>query len=159
MSLDRDIALLSRVPLFSELSTEQLRLLAFSAVRLELSPGQILFREGAAALSGYIIAYGGIELTIGEGGGKRIVATCETGSLVGEVALFVETRRPATGTAIVSSEVLEIDRKLVTRMLNEYPHVALRLRATLAERLAATVNDLTRVRQALNDIDRGSARR
>jgi CRP-like cAMP-binding protein len=159
MSLDRDIALLSRVPLFSELSTEQLRLLAFSAVRLELSPGQILFREGAAALSGYIIAYGGIELSIGEGGGKRIVATCETGSLVGEIALFVEIRRPATGTAIVSSEVLEIDRKLVTRMLNEYPHVAIRLRATLAERLAATVSELTRVRQALNDIDRGSARR
>jgi CRP-like cAMP-binding protein len=159
MSLDRDIALLSRIPLFSELSTEQLRLLAFSAVRLELSPGQILFREGAAALSGYIIAYGGIELSIGEGGGKRIVATCETGSLVGEIALFVEIRRPATGTAIVSSEVLEIDRKLVTRMLNEYPHVAIRLRATLAERLAATVSELTRVRQALNEIDRGSARR
>ena len=159
MSHDRDIALLSRIPLFSELSTEQLRLLAFSAVRLELSPGQILFREGAAALSGYIIAYGGIELSIGEGGSKRIVATCETGSLVGEIALFVEIRRPATGTAIVSSEVLEIDRKLVTRMLNEYPHVAIRLRATLAERLAATVSELTRVRQALNDIDRGSARR
>jgi CRP-like cAMP-binding protein len=159
MSLDRDITLLSRVPLFSELSTEQLRLLAFSAVRLELSPGQILFREGAAALSGYIIAYGGIELTIAEGGGRRIVATCETGSLVGELALFVETRRPATGTAIVSTEVLEIDRKLVTRMLNEYPHVAVRLRATLAERLAGTIKDLTKVRQALNDIDRASQRR
>jgi CRP-like cAMP-binding protein len=159
MSLDRDIALLSRVPLFSELSTEQLRLLAFSAVRLELSPGQILFREGAVALSGYIIAYGGIELTIAEGGTRRIVATCETGSLVGELALFIETRRPATGTAIVSSEVLEIDRKLVTRMLNEYPHVALRLRATLADRLATTVNELTKVRQALMEIDRGSGRR
>jgi CRP-like cAMP-binding protein len=159
MSLDRDIALLSRVPLFSELSTEQLRLLAFSAVRLELSPGQILFRENAAALSGYVIAYGGIELTVGEGSGRRIVATCENGSLVGELALFVEIRRPATGTAIVSTEVLEIDRKLVTRMLNEYPHVAVRLRATLADRLASTVAELTKVRQALIDIDRGSARR
>jgi CRP-like cAMP-binding protein len=159
MSLDRDIALLSRVPLFSELSTEQLRLLAFSAVRLELSPGQILFREGALALSGYVIVYGGIEMTVGEGAKRRIVATCETGSLVGEIALFVETRRPATGTAIVSSEVLEIERKLVIRTLNEYPHVALRLRATLADRLAATVNELTRVRQALSEIDRNSARR
>jgi CRP-like cAMP-binding protein len=73
--------------------------------------------------------------------------------------LFVETRRPATGTAIVSTEVLEIDRKLVTRMLNEYPHVAIRLRATLADRLAATVGELGRVRQALMEIDRGSARR
>jgi CRP-like cAMP-binding protein len=159
MSLDRDITLLSRVPLFSELSTEQLRLLAFSAVRLELSPGQILFRENAAALSGYVISYGGIELTTGEGAARRIVATCEGGSLVGEIALFIDTRRPATGTAIVSTEVLEIDRKLVTRMLNEYPHVALRLRATLAERLTATINDLSTVRQALMDIDRRTARR
>jgi CRP-like cAMP-binding protein len=159
MSLDRDNTLLSRVPLFAELSTEQLRLLAFSAVRLELSPGQILFRENAAALSGYVVSYGGLELTIGEGAARRIVATCEGGSLVGELALFVDTRRPATATAIVSTEVLEIDRKLVTRMLNEYPHVALRLRATLADRLAATVNELTRVRQALMEIDRGSARR
>ena len=59
----------------------------------------------------------------------------------------------------MSSEVLEIDRKLVTRMLNEYPHVAVRLRATLAERLAATVGELTKVRQALMDIDRRPARR
>src|SRR3954447_22375245 len=159
MSLDRDIALLSRIPLFSELSTEQLRLLAFSAVRLELSPGQILFRENAAALSGYVISYGGIELTTSEGAARRIVATWGGGSLVGEMALFIDIRRPATGTAIVSTEVLEIDRKLVTRMLNEYPHVALRLRATLADRLASTVAELTKVRQALMDIDRGSARR
>ena len=55
--------------------------------------------------------------------------------------------------------ILEIDRKLVTRMLNEYPHVAVRLRATLAERLAGTIKDLTKVRQALNDIDRASQRR
>jgi CRP-like cAMP-binding protein len=67
----------------------------------------------------------------------RLVAACATGSLVGEIALFVETRRPATGTAIVSSDVLEIERKLVIRTLNEYPHMALRLRATLADRLAA----------------------
>ena len=46
MSLDGDIALLKRVPLFGELPTEQLRLIAFSAVRLELVAGQVLFREG-----------------------------------------------------------------------------------------------------------------
>ena len=137
MSLDRDIAMLSRIPLFTELTTEQLRLLAFSAVRLELSPGQILFRENAVAQSGYIVAFGGIELSVGDGTGKRVLTTCEAGSLIGEMALFIETVRPATATAIVSSEVLEVDRKLVRRMLNEYPHVALRLRATLVERLQA----------------------
>ncbi|KAB2863279.1 MAG: cyclic nucleotide-binding domain-containing protein [Bauldia sp.] len=159
MSLDRDISLLSRVPLFSELSTEQLRLLAFSAVRLELSAGQVLFREGATASSGYVVSFGAIEMTAGKDVRRQVVMTCEVGSLIGEIALFIETKRPATAAAVVSSEVLEIDRKLVTRMLNEYPHVALRLRATLAERLTATVNELGRVREMLGEIDSRPPRR
>jgi CRP-like cAMP-binding protein len=158
MSLDSDISILKRIPLFSELTTEQLRLLAFSAVRLDLTADQVLFREGAKAMSGFIVASGGLELSVGEGETKHIVATCETGCLVGELALFIETRRPATAMAMVSTQVLEIDRKLITRMLNEYPHVALRLHATLSERLSATVADLSRVRRALADLDRPAAR-
>lgn len=159
MSLDRDIALLSRVPLFSELTTEQLRLLAFSAVRLELSPGQVLFREGTLAGSGYVVSFGGIEMSIGQGGKRQVVTTCEAGSLIGELALFIETKRPATATAVVSSEVLDIDRKLVTRMLNEYPHVAVRLRKTLASRLTATIGELGKVKSILDSIDTRAMRR
>jgi len=158
MSLDRDIAMLSRIPLFNELTTEQLRLLAFSAVRLELAPGKVLFRENAVAQSGYIVAFGGIELSVGDGTDKRILTTCEAGSLIGEMALFIETVRPATATAIVSSEVLEVDRKLVRRMLNEYPHVALRLRATLSDRLQATVAELTKVRDQLQNVGKPARR-
>jgi CRP-like cAMP-binding protein len=147
MSLDSDIALLSNVALFSDLSTEHLRLLAFSAVRTELLTDQILFREGSAAQSGYIVATGEIELSTGIGRSKKVVATCDPGCLIGEMAMFVETKRPATATALKRSEVLEINRGQVMRMLNEYPHVALRLRATLSERLKATVGELSQVRK------------
>ncbi len=153
MSLERDIALLARIPLFSELSTEQLRLLAFSAVRLNLSPGQVLFREGTLAGSGYVVVYGGIELSTGQGGRRQVLAACEQGSLIGELALFIETKRPATATAVISSEVLDIDRKLVTRMLSEYPHVATRLRRILAGRLTSTIAELGRVQELLDTID------
>jgi len=153
VSLDRDIALLARIPLFSELSTEQLRLLAFSAVRLSLSPGQVLFREGSMAGSGYVVVYGAIELSLGSAGRREVLTTCEQGSLIGELALFIETRRPATATAVVSTEVLDIDRKLVTRMLNEYPHVATRLHRILAGRLTATIGDLTEIGKRLEAID------
>jgi CRP-like cAMP-binding protein len=149
MSLDSDIALLKGIPLFAELPLEQLRLLAFSAVRLELSTNQVLFREGGKAASGYIVSSGGLQLTAREGKKKRIVASCEIGSLIGEIALFVETKRPATATAMVPSHVLEIERRVIMRMLNEYPHIALSMRATLAERLNATVSELARVRHAL----------
>lgn len=159
MSLDRDIALLTRIPLFADLSTEQLRLLAFSAIRLELAPEQVLFREGATAMSGYVIAFGGVEMSVGHGAKRHVLTSCEAGSLVGETALFIETRRPATATAIASSEVLEIDRKLMTRMLNEYPQVAVKLRDTLAGRLIATVDDLGAVETALGAIDDTPLRR
>jgi CRP-like cAMP-binding protein len=159
MSLDSDIALLSRVPLFSELNSEQVRLLAFSAVRRELRVDEVLFREGQEAHSGYIVANGEIVMTRGEGSTKKTLATCEPGSLIGEIALFIETKRPATATATRLTDVMEINRALMTRMLNEYPHVALRLRATLTERLTATVSELGRVKQALHRIDRSPASR
>ncbi|MEO8668454.1 MAG: cyclic nucleotide-binding domain-containing protein, partial [Bauldia sp.] len=96
MSLDSDISLLSRIALFSDLGTEHLRLLAFSAVRTELLTDQILFREGAAAAGGYVVSSGEIELSTGIGRGRKVVGTCDVGCLIGEIALFVETKRPAT---------------------------------------------------------------
>jgi hypothetical protein len=44
-------------------------------------------------------------------------------------------------------------------MLNEYPQIAVRLRATLADRLSATVSELGRVRDALQRIERLQPRR
>src|SRR5258707_9546906 len=119
MSLDGDIALLKRVPLFGELATEQLRLIAFSAVRLDLVPGQVLFREKANANCGYIVSSGVLELTVGDGKTRELVATCEAGSLGGEIALFIATRRPATATPMIASQGIEIDRNLIIRMLNQ----------------------------------------
>jgi CRP-like cAMP-binding protein len=157
MSLDSDIALLRRVPLFVDLPTEQIRLLAFSAVRLELAADQVLFREGARANSGYVVASGGLKLTVGPQ--RKVVANCESGTLIGELALLIETKRPATATAMVASQVLEIDRKLILRMLAEYPQVAVKWRETMAERLLATVTDLGQVRAALKEIKPLPARR
>jgi len=150
MSLDSDISALSRIALFSELSAEQLRLLAFSAVHREVRPDEILFKEGDAASSGFVLTDGEIVLSRGDGEKKKIVMTCDPGCLIGELALFINTIRPATATATKQSDVMEINRSLVTRMLNEYPHVALRLRAALANRLNATIAELGKVKPSFD---------
>jgi len=147
MSLDNDILLLSRIPIFQFLNTEQVRLLAFSAIHRELRADEVLFREGESAASGFVVASG--EIVLSRGRKKEIVARCEPGSLIGESALFVTTKRPATARASRLSDVMEINRSLVTRMLNEYPQLAVRMRAELAGRLAATISDLGKVSNAL----------
>ena len=159
MSLDSDINLIRTIPLFTDLPKDQVRLLAFSSARIDLEEGQLLFREGATAEGGFVVADGTIELSRGEGTEKLVQGTCEKGSLIGEIALFVETARPVTAIAQAPSHLLEIDRTLILRMLHEYPHLAMRLRAKLAERLTATVSELGQVQRALSGLDVPAAQR
>ena len=54
MALSDDIALLARVPLFTGLTDDKLRLMAFGAERRRLVEGQTLFREGTSADCGFV---------------------------------------------------------------------------------------------------------
>jgi CRP-like cAMP-binding protein len=153
MQLDSDIELLGQVPLFEGLTGEQLRLLAFSLNRADHETGAVLFREGEAAASAFVVSSGVIELSTGTGDARRVVESCQRGCLIGELALFMETKRRATATVAASASVVELGRPLFRRMLTEYPHVAIRLRDRLASRLRGTVGDMQKVRQALLAID------
>lgn len=142
MTLADDIALIMRVPLFSDLSGDHLRLLAFSAVRLELPAGQILFRADAKAASAFVIMSGEIEFTRERDDKKEVLGRYGAGALLGETALFTETVRPATAIAVVDSEVIEIEGALIRRMLSEYPDVAVKIYAKLRERFGWTLAEL-----------------
>ena len=146
MSLERDISLLSRIGIFADLPSDNLRLLAFSAVRHELPAGTTLFEKGAPAKSGYVISSGQIELCEGASGNRSRLALCEVGMLIGEMALLVDTPRPATAIAVVDSDVMELSRALMTRMFNEYPQVAARLRGSISERLRVNIAELWKIR-------------
>lgn len=158
-NLDADIELLSRVPLFTEMTPEQLRLLAFSLSRRELGPGEVLFRQGDKAESGFVIVFGEIELAVGEGESRQVVETCQRGVLLGELALLIETKRPATATAGTVSSVVEITRPLMIRLLNEFPVIAVAIRQRMAQRVGSTIGELQRVRDRLMAIDRGGQSR
>lgn len=149
MSLESDIELLGRVPLLADLPADHLRLLAFSAVRRDLAAGEMLFRRGDAARSGFVVSYGVVELSLGEGADRRVVEKCHRGYLIGQMPLFVEGKRPNDAQALNPSTCLEISRPMMTRMLTEYPAAAKALHARLAETLSGTIDELRRVREAL----------
>ncbi|MCX5513876.1 cyclic nucleotide-binding protein [Kaistia algarum] len=150
MTLAEDIALLTRVPLFADLAGDQLRLLAFSAIRLELPAGRVLFRAESKALSGFVVMTGEIELSHHKGEETVPLGRFGPGVLIGEMALFVETKRPATATAVVDSEVVEIDGTLMRRMLTEYPDIAVKIFSKLRGRLGETLSELGGVEAKLD---------
>ncbi|MCC6981883.1 MAG: cyclic nucleotide-binding domain-containing protein [Bauldia sp.] len=143
MGLETDIATLSRVPLFQELGEEEKRLLAFSASRLELEANQVLFEKGAPADGAFVIVSGRIDLTDEAGdGSRRILTSCGPGTLLGEMALFTDTLRPARAVALLPTAVLGISRVLMRRMLEEYPDAAASIHEHLADSFVATIAEI-----------------
>ncbi|MEZ5840360.1 MAG: cyclic nucleotide-binding domain-containing protein [Hyphomicrobiales bacterium] len=143
MSLDRDIAILKKVPLFADLTGEQIRLIAFSAEPQRLGDGAVLFREGERAESGYVVSNGTVVVSTAQDEDGELIAG--PGSLLGETALLMETERPATAVARGPVEVIRVRRALFQRMMDEYPDIAVRIRDRLAERLRLAGAELSRV--------------
>ncbi len=153
MSLVRDMELLRQVPLLAEFPDEQMRLLAFSAENVSYRDGEVLFIAGERADAGLVVASGEVLLE-GADEERKELGTFGPGSLIGETALLVETRRPARAVAVGPTEVIRIRRALFKRMLQEFPDIATRLFESRAGRFRATVGALARVGTVLEQLER-----
>ena len=141
MALEDDIRKLARVSLFRALETDALRLIAFGAETRILRAGDTLFRSGDKSDAGFILLSGSIALDE-KNDGSPPSHMVRPDSLIGEVALLVETERRATAIAREPSTVLKISRELFHRVLREYPQSAQRLRAAMANELRSFVQEL-----------------
>jgi CRP-like cAMP-binding protein len=142
MAIDDDIAFLERVPTIGLLGRAALRILAIGAETRHLRDGEILFSAGDQADGGYVIQAGQFSLRSSEDGNERTVGPH---TLVGEVALFAESKRTATATALDRATVLFIPRPLFIRMLDSFPEAAARLREILASRLDQTTRQIANI--------------
>jgi CRP-like cAMP-binding protein len=146
MALKDDIALFMQLSIFEGLSEEHLRLLAFGAERRRLERGHVLFRQGAAADSAFVVTIGHLRLTMySPSEGERVMGEAGPGSILTEIAMIAEAERHFTATATEESEVIRISRVLFRRMLEEYPEVAVAIDRRLREnfsRLVATARAL-----------------
>jgi CRP-like cAMP-binding protein len=146
MAIDDDITFLERVPTLSLLGRQALRILAIGAETRYIHSGEVLFKRGDDADGAYVIQDGRFKLSSNDGN-ELTVGPC---TLLGEVALFSETRRPATARALEPSTVLRIPRFLFVRMLDSFPEAARKLREILAARLDQATREISNVRAVLD---------
>jgi CRP-like cAMP-binding protein len=146
MSIEDDINLFERVPTLSILGRQALRILAIGAETRYIHGGEVLFNEGDAADGGFVVQEGSFSLSARDDRQTTVGAF----TLLGEIALFTETTRPATATALEPSTVLTIPRPLFLKMLDSFPDAARRLRDILASRLDQSEHDIRSVRAVLD---------
>jgi CRP-like cAMP-binding protein len=147
-TIEDDISFLGRVPVFNQLGAAALRILAIGTEEHDLPTGQVLFTRGEAADCAYVIQRGTLSLDP-ESGVEDSVVVAGPGTLLGESALLVETKRPATARAREEATVLRVSRSMFLRMLEGYPDAAERLRRLFAARANEWARDIENVRDAL----------
>jgi CRP-like cAMP-binding protein len=151
MTIEDDIALLQGVPTLALLGREPLRILAIGAENRYVHDGEVLFREGEVADGGYVVQEGSFRL-VSEGAANAVRdAVVGPGTLLGELALITETRRPLTATAQEPSSVIRIPRPLFLKMLDGYPDLAYRRREAMAARALEMVGELGAARRLLQE--------
>lgn len=138
MALKDDIKLLSSVPLFSSMSGEQMKLIAFGAERVHLGDNDVLFHPGEPADCAYLVANGRIALMqTNRFGENSIVASAGAGTLLSELAMISDIDRKYTAVARQETELLRITRVLFHRLLEEYPEVGATIEARIRENFLA----------------------
>jgi len=159
MSLAQDIAILKKIPMFSDFQDDQLRLLAFSAESMDYNAGQRLFDQDERADSGLVITDGLVSLkTRGENGFQQ-VDEAGPGTLLGESALLVETKRPCRAEAVKAVRIIRIRRALFKRMISEYPELAQRLFDQRAAKFRTTIGRLKPIGDKMAELEQLNAER
>jgi CRP-like cAMP-binding protein len=147
MSIEEDIAFIERVPTLRMLGRNALRILAIGAESRNVAQGDVLFTAGEATDCGYIVQDGSFALTA-DAKSSEVVAG--PGTLLGELALIAETKRPATATAREPSRVIRISRSLFLKMLEGYPEAAHILRDQIVHRAQQALAEMSDVRARLD---------
>ena len=101
--------------------------------------GDTIFRKGELGESMMVIASGQVKISVaGHDGKEAVLAVLGTGEIIGEMAIFDEKPRSADATALVSSELMVLQRRDFIPFLEREPRIAFRLLAMMSERLRRT---------------------
>jgi SulP family sulfate permease len=117
---------------------------------IDVEAGQFLFRQGEQADSLFIIESGQVSILLTRDSHQDLrVQTSGSGSLVGEMDMFLKQPHPMSAIADVSSTVYCLSSKALSQMQREAPQAAIAfqeaINSLLAERLSQTYQEIDRL--------------
>jgi len=147
VSLAEEVELLKRIPLFANIDTSKLKLLAFTSERVRFPAGQVLCRQGEIGRAAFIIIDGEADVIVDAETGPLTVASVGRNDFVGEIAILCDVPRTATVQARTDVTALVIAKDQFFRMITEFPQMAIEIMRVLALRLERTTKEAARARQ------------
>jgi CRP/FNR family cyclic AMP-dependent transcriptional regulator len=139
MAAEEPLQLISRVPLFSELSRQELQRIADVAIPRAFPKGVRVFHEGDHSDACYVVRRGDLRVTREHSDGRAIaLATLGPGDIFGELAMLDGGTRSASVETLSDCELLGLPATDVRRVIADHGDIAAKLIVAITRRLRET---------------------
>jgi CRP-like cAMP-binding protein len=139
-SKDAKVELLRGVPLFSACSKRELSRIASLVDQIEVSKGTVLTREGDSGREFFVVVDGRARVMVGDRGR---IAALGPGASFGEMSLLDQRPRSATVEAETDMQLLVLDARSFSSLLEDAPSVARKVLVAMAGRLRLAEQEAT----------------
>jgi CRP/FNR family transcriptional regulator, cyclic AMP receptor protein len=127
---------LRNVPIFNELSDQELEKIAGLGVRKKYKKGSIILLEEETGAALFVIVSGKVKIVRMDDDGREVILSILGESdFFGEMAILDGLTRSASVVATTKSELFMIHRRDFLKLMNDYPMVAIALLRELTGRL------------------------
>lgn len=135
--------ILRRVPLFRDLSQEEMDKVSWFAIPRSFRKRAIVFSEGSDKEAVYFIQEGLVKTyKTDENGHEQIVSFLKAGDMFPHTGLFNTNPYPATAETIVPTELIALPIKPFETFLLDAPGVAIKIMRVMSEKLSELQNKL-----------------
>lgn len=134
---------LKALPMFAELSMDDMRALFRICVQHGFGPGMHLIEPNQPGRGLFIIVDGVVEVFVGHGGEQKLINTLGAGGYAGEISLLLDAPTSARVTAKSNVKALFISREAFRQYVMNTPSAALRIYRLFSTNLAERVRTLS----------------
>ena len=134
---------LANLPLFRQLSAEEIDNLAVGTREQKVLKNEFLFQKGEPSHGFFVIAYGLIKLAFpSPNGAEKVVEIIGAGQSFGEAVMFMEKPFPVYAQALADSLLLHIAKPVIFSAIDHDPTLARKMLAGLSIRLHGLIQDV-----------------
>lgn len=127
--------------LFGPMNEKILQFIESQMAWFQLRRGEVLFRQGDAGDSLYIVVSGRLKvLAMDKEGNEKVIGEIARGESVGEMAIFTEEDRTATVYAVRESELARLSKDALDRIIYHNPQVMSAITKIIIGRLKKTIS-------------------
>ncbi|GAD16279.1 Crp/Fnr family transcriptional regulator [Lentilactobacillus otakiensis] len=136
MDLQQALECVNLVPMFHTLPEDQKIEVAKLVVQHEYPKGTIIYLAGDTVGHFMILEAGQVKISqVAANGKEQLLKVLQPGDFDGEAALFNGDQRNVTATALVDSNVCQIEQGAFQKLLQQSPQLSVSLLATMSQQI------------------------